>query len=190
MVSPQPLPSPWPGGERGGAVPLSFLNTVDTAAAPRGLTIWPEKEQDHMPVRTPVPFRNHEPERQQKVRGFPKGDLGEPKDPPQGDLEDPESTNSGCGLWGGNRTRGAPIPPMGLSWVRGMNEMLQGAEHLSLRYCYCLSLEFELSCIPPSQLPQLAGCLCLPCPLLWSLSPWTGNSRLLQDCAPGERFMT
>lgn len=57
--------------------------------------------------------------------------------------------------------------------------MLQGAEHPSLGYCCCLSLEFELPCIPRSQLPQLAASVFLvpimvTTPLDWKLQAPAG----------------
>lgn len=39
LVSPQPLPSPWPGAGWGGAVPLSFPS-AEEAPAPKGLRRW------------------------------------------------------------------------------------------------------------------------------------------------------
>ena len=75
LVSPQPLPSPWPGAGWGGAVPLSFPSTEE-APAPKGLRSWSigeggEAEPDSRKTpSTPHPtLRKHEQERLQEVRG-------------------------------------------------------------------------------------------------------------------------
>ena len=71
LVSPQPLPSPWPGAGWGGAVPLSFPS-AEEAPAPKGLRSWSSGEGEELSltlIRPPSLPRKHEQERQQEVRG-------------------------------------------------------------------------------------------------------------------------